>query len=986
MLELQREEVVDKIKALLNDEQQKAVFYSGRSLVVFAGAGSGKTRVITYRIAYLLVNGVSPESIVGLTFTNKAAREMKERVEGLGLSGVDKIWLSTFHSFCAKILRKWGHLIGVNYNFTIIDEYEQIQLFDEILKKANLDEKGSKLAFIYNTLSQELKDAKDDPYYAVYADLLLEYEKVKKANNYLDFADLLKKGLELLKKGIPHKFKHVLVDEYQDINEIQYRIVKELARDADTIMVVGDDDQCVVEGEILTSSGKKNVADLREYEYVIAAAGNSEVGRFEVSKVSVDAYAGKVIAIETEFGKRIRVTPNHKIWVRFIPTTAGWGVMLKYKRKVGWRLAVEKPFWYLKGERKGLEQASKVWIVDVFDTYREALITMYHYSVKYGLPVLPFEAGEDSKITQDLIDEFYASISLEENARQFMQDKLLFEEEPHFVAIGEKAKYVMVCMFDSKRGGIMHHAVYFSHGDKSWALVDESEQYDFKKLYDFAKTATTVSDSYLFVAAKLIDNVPFILMPASHIRKGMEVAVVEEGVLNEVKPHLNNGSFIGLITRVEKQSDKSSKSVFPREIVPTENYRVVSEKVESIGIESYEGPIYDFEVKGVHNFVVNGVVVHNSIYSWRGANWQKILQFEKDFGGERVFLTKNYRSAKSIVEVANSLIENNTMRAPKRMVANNSSTEVVEVWEFNSGQEEASFVAENISILSHVFDSIGVLYRVNWLSADLERELAKRGIVYRIVGDTSFWDRAEVKDMLSFLRWTLNRRDMLALKRAARILKVGVGAKAVEKIAKELENFKEDGLFGGIEGVIERCLKGRQRKLLEFFRKVETASKPYDYMKLVLKNSKYESYLKAKYPKDWNERLDNVYKLLDYALEAQKEGASLLEFAERMALVHETDERASVSLMTIHASKGLEFDVVFVVAAEEGILPHSRSYTEDQIEEERRLMYVALTRARQKLFVSFANSRFYHGRFRLSEPSRFLYEMDDTFLDWKSRL
>jgi len=305
----------------LNKEQQEAVLHTDGPLLILAGAGSGKTRVLTHRIAYLIKEkGVYPSSILAITFTNKAAKEMKERTAKLLGDMAEDMWVSTFHSICVRILRRDIEKIGYTRNFVIFDSTDQQTLVKDCIKELNLNEKN----FPYREVLSIIGRAKDelmepDIYTKMNAsDFRLGkmakiyelYQKKLKNNNALDFDDIILMTIKLFLDNPPvlehyqRKFKYILVDEYQDTNTAQYTLISLLAQEYKNLCVVGDDDQCMVEGsKIVTPLGECLIENVMENMEVLSAAGRGKVMKGTVENKIVKKYIGPVVKITTKQGK-----------------------------------------------------------------------------------------------------------------------------------------------------------------------------------------------------------------------------------------------------------------------------------------------------------------------------------------------------------------------------------------------------------------------------------------------------------------------------------------------------------------------------------------------------------------------------------------------------------------------------------------------------------------------------------------------------------
>lgn len=398
-----------------------------------------------------------------------------------------------------------------------------------------------------------------------------------------------------------------------------------------------------------------------------------------------------------------------------------------------------------------------------------------------------------------------------------------------------------------------------------------------------------------------------------------------------------------------------------------------------------------------------------SIYSWRGADITNILSFEKDFPETQVIkLEQNYRSTKTIVAAASSMIQNNQQRKGKILFTENDSGDKITLREERNEYEEARYVVERIEGIMKArpdrqFRDFAIFYRTNAQSRVLEDLLRGHSIPYKLVGGIKFYARKEVKDIIAYLRLLLNPKDDVALKRIINVPARGIGRTTVDRIEEEALA-KNISFYEALRIVAEHRLvhSGATKKLQNFSHLLEQIKERAESLKvseiyhLVLDLTKYALLLKEENTPESQSRIENLEEL-DNAIrqfeEEREEEASLQNFLEEMALVSEVDRMAdednSVTLMTLHISKGLEFPVVFIVGMEEGLFPSSRSFgsgSEDDVEEERRLAYVGITRAREKLFLTHARSRRVWGQEQNHAPSRFLSEIPSEFLENSSSL
>ena len=383
------------------------------------------------------------------------------------------------------------------------------------------------------------------------------------------------------------------------------------------------------------------------------------------------------------------------------------------------------------------------------------------------------------------------------------------------------------------------------------------------------------------------------------------------------------------------------------------------------------------------------------VYSWRGATIQNLLDFERDYPDAEVFLMEqNYRSTSNILAIANALIEHNVQRKPKSLWTETTEGELAVRFRADDEHEEALFVAEETHRLvedeAHRYSDVAVFYRTNAQSRVLEDIFMRAGIPYRVVGGVRFYQRKEVKDVLAYLRLLLNPQDVISARRVVNTPKRGIGDAtvaaleafaAIEQIpfleatrrADELADLgaRAKGAIAGFVGVMQR--------LQEAF---ESGATPQRMVEAAATESGYLLELEAERTVEAEGRIENLRELGGVAAEFEQRSpdGSLAEFLEQVSLVSEQDEydeeSGSVTLMTLHNAKGLEFPVVFIIGLEDGVFPHYRSMGDPaHLEEERRLMYVGVTRARERLYMTYAWSRTLFGSTSYSPPSRFLGEI-----------
>ena len=358
-----------------------------------------------------------------------------------------------------------------------------------------------------------------------------------------------------------------------------------------------------------------------------------------------------------------------------------------------------------------------------------------------------------------------------------------------------------------------------------------------------------------------------------------------------------------------------------------------------------------------------------SIYSWRGADFTNILNFERDFPGAKVIkLEQNYRSTQNILDAAQKIITKNTQRSDKVLFTEAGKGAPITIQQARDEQDEARWVATTIKKLRRPLSDYAVLYRTNAQSQAFEKAFMDYRIPYKLVGGVRFYDRKEIKDIVAYLHLIVNPRDIISLTRVINVPARGIGEKSVQKI-----------LSGDISGLTAKSAAAYEKfvQVLAYLReKNADGVAPADLIEELLRKIDYRGYLNDGDALKAEERNENLTVLVGEAGQYE----TLDEFLADAALMSSSDEEAgkdAVTLMTLHAAKGLEFPVVFLVGLEEGLLPHVRSMDEsaEDVEEERRLTYVGMTRAMQELFLSFANSRFMFGGRTYNFPSRFLNDL-----------
>jgi DNA helicase-2/ATP-dependent DNA helicase PcrA len=922
----------------LNPVQREAVTHDEGPLLVIAGAGSGKTRVLTHRIAHLIRNeGVSPFEILAITFTNKAADEMKQRVAKLVGPVAQKMWVSTFHSACVRILRRDASRLGYPSSFTIYDQADAVRLTGYVIRDLALDTKKFPPRSVHATISSVKNEGIDVETYAAraqviferkIADVYREYQARLERAGAMDFDDLLSVTVRLLRdepevlQHYQQRFKHVLVDEYQDTNRVQNEMVMLLGAEHHRVFVVGDADQCLPPGTtVSTPDGDRPIEDLQVGDEVQGTGGRRTLTTGQVRAVNQGRYVGPVVRVQAG-GHLVAGTPHHLVPARFVPAGDGFFVYLAWRADRGYRIGQQ------------IDSASdKAWLLEVCDSAAAADDAVERYSATYDV-----DRGT--------------------GAKQLMSDAMLHPDFPHVWPDDVLSHQpVQLLMFSDDRVPIDHRTgSERGHGqrgvDTRWHQVLTEAAIELTTNYREAvglANAVALASGLEIRRRMQVDSTVYEMTPLSHLREGMRVLVEQGGRLVEVD-------------------------------------------VDVLDVQHYEGPVYDLEVDAIHNYVADGVLVHNSIYSFRAADIRNILEFEQAFPDTTVMvLEQNYRSSQKILDAANAVIANNFGRKPKELWTDNGTGEPIVRYHADDETDEAQWIAHQMAHLhdggQYRWGDIAVFYRTNAQSRLVEEHLMRVGIPYKVIGGTRFYDRREVKDALAYLRAVVNPIDEVSLKRVLNVPKRGVGDSTVGR----LDTFANAHGYSFIDalrrsddaGVSGRAVKGI-RSFLALLDELEglVPDGPAAVLEAALQRSGYIGELEAEHSIEAEGRIENLAELVG----AARDFESVDTFLEQVSLVADTDEidddDSSVLLMTLHSAKGLEFPVVFLIGLEDGVFPHLRSIGEpDQLEEERRLCYVGITRAMERLYLTHAWSRTLFGGTQYNPPSRFLDEIPEHLVE-----
>jgi len=786
----------------LNQAQQQAVQALDGPVLVLAGPGSGKTRVLTHRIAYLIGEaGVDPHNILAVTFTNKAAREMKDRLDVLlGAGKAAALTVGTFHSICTRFLRRDIVHLGRERDFAIYDSDDQQRVMRRVLKDLDLDEKKYPPRAIHANISRaknELIDADEyqklgHTYYdEVVARCFVRYQQVLRESNALDFDDLLVETARLFEEHprvlekYQDRYLYMLADEYQDTNKAQYVLLKLLAAKRRNIFVVGDEDQCIPEGSLVrTPQGEVPIERIAVGDIVVSGAGRGTTAQGKVEKTRSRLYQGKIVRITLQSGRALHATPNHMCFARLGPHLDVYYVYLMYRRDKGYRIGLTRGY-RSEGRRYGVvngldvrvrqEHADKAWILRVCADRGEAAFYEQFFAITYGIPTMIFDVTGrgDLSITQETIDRLYAAIDTRSHADRLMNDLAIFEDYPHIQPSGSSGS--------TREARMLVHLTAFGGHEPSGASP-------------WFRHRVWLNTTSRVLEQQVVDN-------GIVTRSGQRATWRVERVYKELE---ETSQFAEEIARAAGELDIVRSATFtsggkfafqpaahlrPSMRVPMwQDGKIVDEEITGVEFVDYDGMVYDLDVAHLHNYAVSDVIVHNSVYAFRGADIRNIRFFETDYPDARVILLEqNYRSTQAILDVAQAVIRGGEKRKhAKKLWTENDQGVLVQVQEGYDQDDEAQFVASEIGRLVaggeyHPRD-IAIMYRTNAQSRAVEEALIARGLPYQLVGGTRFYERKEIKDALAYLRLALNPYDSVSFSRVLNWPGRGIGERTEDEL------------------------------------------------------------------------------------------------------------------------------------------------------------------------------------------------------------
>jgi DNA helicase-2/ATP-dependent DNA helicase PcrA len=1011
---------LEALLAGLNEPQRDAVTHGEGPLLILAGAGSGKTRVLTHRIAYLLATGQARASeILAITFTNKAAQEMRERVELLVGARTRAMWLMTFHAACARMLRADAHRLGYTRQFTIYDQADARRLVKRCIEELDVDPKRFTPGALHHEISDAKNKLRDAESYGqmvgsyfeqTVADVYRLYERELHRMNAMDFDDLLVRAVNVLelfqevRDRYATAFRHVLVDEYQDTNHAQYRWLQLIAGEHRNLAVVGDDDQCLAEGTLVTMGDRsvKPIEQVRAGDQVLSCYGSGDMRPARVAGTH-RSKAAEGVAITLRSGRRILSTPEHTHFAgyRLGLTPQLHMTYLMERGDKGFRVGTSQT--YTAGQAKPVvgvaqrtrqEHGDAAWVVGTHAREGEARAHELTLSLRYGPPTLPFVARRNGRHnglvgSQTLIDRAFGAFDTAGGAAALMADEGFDPDHPHFAPRSHEGRrrILTVTLCADRRGRTPMHLVAIGGRDEAARAALEDNGLS-------VRPAKAGSRSWRYESAfKDFGTLMDVVFRISEALPGVRVRCQARlGAQGEVAER-NTLPFL------------PAASVRPGMAMFAEDGRY--DVVESVERVALDRPVYDLDVEGTHNYVAAGLITHNSVYGFRGADVRNILDFEDDFPDAHVVkLEQNYRSTQTILDAANAVIANNRGRMGKALWTDLGAGDAIKVRELEDEHAEARFVAGEVERLVDEGTSrneVAVFYRTNAQSRVLEDTLVRAQIGYQVIGGTKFYERAEIKDAIAYLNVLVNPQDVVAFSRIVNSPRRGIGTTSLSRVIAwantagitiweaAADPEAVPGLGAAAVKAFHRFM-GSMRVLRE---RAEGGAPVAELLRELLRETGYLEALEAERTIEAQGRIENLEELVNVAAEydagaeARDEEPSLAGFLQEVALVSDADTRRDdeglVTLMTLHNAKGLEYPIVFVIGCEEGVFPHARAIEEGGLEEERRLAYVGITRAQRDLYVTYARTRAVFGARSFAGRSRFVDEIPIALTDRPAR-
>ena len=593
---------------------------------------------------------------------------------------------------------------------------------------------------------------------------------------------------------------------------------------------------------------------------------------------------------------------------------------------------------------------------------------------------------------KNVLESSILAITFTNKAAKEMKERI-------YSLVGETSKYIWINTFHSMCVRILRQHIDLLGYNKNFTILDTSEQKTIIK--NIVKELNLSEDSYqpnniLKIISNSKNSMISVNKMKAQARFGFMKNVAE--IYEYYQKYLKKNSVLDF-------DDLMLKTIVLFEKHP-EVLAIYQNKFEYIHVDEYQDTnVIQYKLIKMLSEVHKNICIvgddDQSIYSWRGACSDNIINFEKDYEDvEVIFLDQNYRSNSTILDAANAVIKNNTDRKDKALWSENKGGDKITVYAATNDKDETDDIAKKILDLKAQgvdYKDIAILYRANYLSRSMENSCMVFGIPYKLIGSLKFLQRQEIRDLLAYMNVIVNKNDEFSLRRIINVPKRGIGASSMAKIDNYAEQYGLS-LFEALKnidmiGVSKKIITNIHllTQLIEKYSQTEQYSIE-DLIVGIYKDSGYESMLKESADAYAESRIENISELVSSAKQFSSMNDNLIDFISEMSLTSDADdenEDDSVVLSTVHAAKGLEYRVVFIMGLEENLFPSIRDAesSEDErnkMEEERRLAYVAITRAKEKLFMSYANRRMQFGSIKNNKRSRFLDEVPNKLMHFES--
>jgi DNA helicase-2/ATP-dependent DNA helicase PcrA len=1030
----------------LNLKQKQAVEHESGPLLIVAGAGTGKTTVITERIKYLIQNkNIDPYHIFAATFTQKAADEMLARLDQVMPLGYEEPWLGTFHSLSDRLLRQEGLEIGLNPDFKIMTTTDQWIFIKHHLYDFDLDyyrPLGNPNKFItalikffsrlndedvslteFQHLVNQKRDSAEDPDQKISASRLAElakvfatYQALKRDEAVMDFGDLISLTLKLFRDRpnllakYQQQFSYVLVDEFQDTNYAQYQLIKLLAppEKFPNLTVVGDDDQCLPStAQIITSDGVKTINQIAVGDRVLSAVGKGYTSFVKVAKTFNSHKQARLLTITTKTGKQITLTDNHKVfcYIERLPKQKPYRyVYLMYQKHKGWRIGITNDL----VSRLHLERhIDYIIAIKACKNEQEARYYETLYSLKYGIPTTVFSSRPHTAIVDKWLDKLLAEIDTQKAVERLSNDLHIDINSPHVFSDA-------IIRGNGHRIKINIYLVYRSYSSKT-------DHFGFMPHPSISHLVNLDTSDQDVINTLVRANIKF-----QKSKKGIRVRYSNQD-LNKVIAFAEElsqltGGFIDEQASIAKKDVQSlmsriipAKNILPGMFIPIlKGKKLIYDQVTSVTEKTLDNiTVYDLEVFPSHNYIADGVAIHNSVYKFRGASISNILDFRSDYPQTKsIVISENYRSTQAILDSAyQSIVRNNPDRLEIKLginkkLASHTNHPGVEnvippqIFEFTHLEAEVNWTIQQIIRLvtqeNLTYKDIAILTRANSQLEPYASALKEAGLPFQVVTNRGLFDAPEISTLITFLKVLSNPEDSQTLFQLTQSSPFNIDSSLILTSLQQARA-SSSTLWSELQ-----ILDHPQAEfLINIVTKFQSQATTQSVSQLLYQFIDVTKYIK---PFIETESIENQLKIKNLNLffnqlkrfEQVNENKTLVGFLDVLDLWQEAGENPpeaqledidTISLLTVHASKGLEYAAVFVGSLVAGRFPSSsrRDPIEmpveliketlpegnEHVEEERRLFYVALTRAKYYLFLTYSPDV---GGLRPRHPSGFLTE------------